>query len=164
MKPLALLVIGLAIGVGLMWWWIGGRPRTLAQPSDSLAGWIQITGTESIPVASGGKTWIVGSEIRLRNITAHGVRVAVPAQRFVVVLRDGSTVVGRLPEPGGLNVASQQTATLTLPKVSFFSDSETISSVVLVIDEGDGLRPIIAPVGEEPPAPKVEPDKPAPAK
>ena len=159
-KILLILVIGLTLGVGLMWWWMGARPHTLAQPSDSLAGWVQLTGTDSIPVASGGKTWIVGSEVRLRNITARPVQLTVPAQRFVVVRGDGSTVVGRLGETATHHVASQQTTAITLPKVSFFGSSETVSGVVLVIDEGDGLRPIIAPVGEEPPPVKVE----APAK
>lgn len=152
-KILVVLVIGLTLGVGFMWWWMGARPRSLAQPSDSLAGWVHLTGTDSIPVASGGTTWIVGSEVRLRNITTKPVRLNVPAQRFVVVLGDGSTVVGRLAEALNVTVASQQTTAIPLPKVSFFGSSERVSGVVLVIDEGDGLRPIISPVGEEP---KVE--------
>lgn len=161
-KILATLLVGLFIGLLVAWWWLGGSPRTLAQPSERLVAWVEVASTEKIPVEAGGTTWILGCTVHLRNITGTAASVTVPAQRFLLVLDNGSTVVGHLAAPTTTKVGEQQVASIPLPKVSFFSRSQDASSVILGLDEGDGLRLVAAPVGEAPP--KVEqPEAPKPA-
>lgn len=155
-KFLICMLFGLAAGAALVWWWLGGHPRTLAQPSDHLVGWSLVTRADSLASAGGATTWSVTTEVRLHNITAKTVRLTVPAQRFLVVLGDGSTVVGNLTEAASASIAAQQTTSVPLPVVSFFSRSKDVGSVLLALDEGDGLRLVAAPVGEEP-APKEQP-------
>lgn len=161
-KFLATLIIGLIAGLAAAWWWLGGSPRTLAQPSEHLIAWVEIASSEKIPVDAGGTTWIVGCTLHLRNISGSSTSVTVPAQRFLVVLGNGSTVVGQLASPTTTRVGEQQVASIALPKVSFFSRSQDASSLIVGLDEGDGLRLVAAPVGEAPPkAPEPEKAKPA---
>lgn len=160
-KTVLAIIIGLLVGAFAAWWWVGGgHPRTLAQPSEHLAGWSVVTSTQELASASGGTTWSVSAEVRLRNISTKGLKLNVPAQRFLVVLADGSTVVGNLPDPVSSSISAQETTSVVLPVVSFFSRSRDIASVLLALDEGDGLRLVAAPVGEEPKPPKpAEPAK-----
>lgn len=159
-KILATLVIGLLGGLLVAWWWLGGTPRTLAQPSERLAAWIEVASTDKLPIESGGTTWIVGCTLHLRNIGPSPVTVSVPVQRFLLVLGDGSTVTGTMGTAASARVAEQQTASIVLPKVSFFARSQDASSMVLAIDEGDGLRLVAAPVGGAP-APTAQGPEPA---
>ncbi len=169
-KFLLVLVIGLIAGLAAAWWWLGGSPRTLAQPSERLLAWVEISSAEELPVDAGGTPWIIGCTVHLRNISSSSTSVTVPAQRFLLVLANGSTVTGQLTEAVSTKVAEQQTAAIALPKVSFFSRSQDASSVVLALDEGEGLRLVAAPVGKAPEKPKElkepkEPkDKPAETK
>lgn len=155
-RILATLIVGLLIGLLAAWWWLRGTPRTLAQPSDRLVAWIEVSSSEELPVTAGGTTWIIGCTLHLRNISGSDLQVAVPAQRFLVVLGDGSTVSGSLAAPATLTVGQQQGAALPLPKVSFFSRSQEAANAVIALDQGDGLRLVVAPVGEAPPQPEAE--------
>jgi hypothetical protein len=155
-KFLLSLVLGLIAGLIATWWWLGGSPRTLNQPSERLFAWIEVASAEQLPVDAGGKPWIVGCTVHLRNFTTATTSVTVPAQRFLLVLADGSTVVGHLSQPTSVSVGEQQTASVALPKVSFFSRSQDAASVILALDEGDGLRLVAAPVGDAPVKPKEE--------
>ncbi len=150
---LLLLLVGLIVGLLIAWWWLGGSPRTLAQPSERLIAWVEVVTAEQLPVNAGGKPWIVGCTVHLRNITTASTSVTVPAQRFLLVLDNGSTVTGNLAVPATVAIGEQQTGSVVLPKVSFFSRSQDATSLILAIDEGDGLRLVAAPVGD---APKVE--------
>lgn len=152
-KILATLILGLLGGLAATWWWLGGSPRTLAQPSERLAAWIQVTSSEKLPIDAGGTTWIIGCTLHLRNIGNAPVSVSVPAQRFLLVLGNGSTVTGQMTAAASARVGEQQTSSIQLPKVSFFSRSQDASSLVIGLDEGDGLRLVAAPVGDAPPAP-----------
>jgi len=156
-KVILLLVVGLLGGLVVARFWLGGSPRTLAQPSERLLAWIEVSSAEELPVDAGGKPWIVGCTVHLRNISASSTSVTVPAQRFLLVLGNGSTVTGNLAESASISIAEQQTGSIVLPKVSFFSRSQDASSLVLALDEGNGLRLVAAPVGK---APKVEEKKP----
>jgi hypothetical protein len=159
-KSILVLVIGLVIGGLLAWWWAGRSPRTLAQPSERLVAWAEVTAAEELPTG-GASTWIVGATVHLRNITATPATVTVPAQRFLVVLGDGSTITGRMDEQTTSRIGPQQTASIALPKVSFVSRSQDAASVLLGLDEGTGLALVAAPVGDAPP--KSEAAKPEPA-
>jgi hypothetical protein len=155
-KFLLSLVLGLIAGLIAAWWWLGGSPRTLNQPSERLFAWVEVASAEQLPVDAGGKPWIIGCTVHLRNFTTSTTSVTVPAQRFLLVLGNGSTVVGHLAEPATVKVGEQQTASVALPKVSFFSRSQDAASVILALDEGDGLRLVAAPVGDAPVKPKEE--------
>lgn len=162
-KILATLLAGLLLGLLVAWWWLGGSPRTLAQPSDHLVAWVEIASSEKLPVNAGGTTWIIGCTVHLRNITETATSVTVPAQRFLLILENGSTIVGHLAEPTTTRVGAQQTASVQLPRVSFFSRSQEAASVILALDEGDGLSLVAAPVGDAPPKDKQDKqDKPEP--
>lgn len=165
------VLVGLIAGLIVTWWWLGGSPRTLNQPSERLFAWVEVASAEQLPVDAGGKPWIIGCTVHLRNFTSSTTSVTVPAQRFLLVLGNGSTVVGHLAEPATIKVGEQQTSSIALPKVSFFSRSQDAASVILALDEGDGLRLVAAPVGDAPVKPteekieeKVEEKKPEPEK
>ena len=159
-KVLLLLVIGLITGLAAAWWWLGGSPRTLAQPSEHLLAWIEVSSAEELPVDAGGTPWIIGCTVHLRNISGSSTSVTIPAQRFLLVLANGSTVTGQLKDAVSTKVGEQQTASIALPKVSFFSRSQDASSVVLALDEGEGLRLVAAPVGTAPEKEKQAEQKP----
>lgn len=163
-RLLAAVAAGLLAGALLCWWWLGNRPRSLAQPSDRLVAWAEVASVERVNVAAGGTTWIVTCRVHLRNIGGGAISVNVPPQRFLLALGDGSTITGRLGEATTARIIEQQTASIDLPKVSFFSRSQDASSVILGIDEGDGLRLVAAPVGEAPPPPPppAQPEAPKP--
>ncbi len=166
-KFLFSVIIGLIVGLSVAWWWLGGSPRTLNQPSERLFAWVEVASAEQLPVDAGGKPWIIGCTVHLRNFTSTATSVTVPAQRFLLVLGNGSTVVGHLAEAATVKVGEQQTASIAMPKVSFFSRSQDAASVILALDEGDGLRLVAAPVGDAPVRPKekaAEEKKPEPEK
>jgi len=87
--------------------------------------------------------------------------VNIPAQRFLLVRKDGSTVAGNLASSVMSRIGSQQTASVPLPKTTFFATAQDTTSIVLALEQGDGLRIIPAPIGKAPPkadsAPAVEP-------
>ncbi len=155
-KFLLSLVIGLVVGLLAAWWWLGGSPRTLAQPSERLVAWVEVSSSEQLPVDAGGKPWIIGCTVHLRNITASPTTVTIPPQRFLLVLGNGSTVTGRITDSTTSRIGEQQLASIPLPKVNFFNRSQDAASVILALDEGDGLRLVAAPVGQAPAKQKEE--------
>lgn len=159
-KILVTLILGLAGGLAAAWWWLGGPARSLVLPGDQLAAWVEVTGAESIPVDAGGTTWIVSATIHMRNVGTSPLTVNIPAQRFLLVRKDGSTVAGNLASSVMSRIGSQQTASVPLPKTTFFATAQDTTSIVLALEQGDGLRIIPAPIGKAPPkdaAPAVEP-------
>jgi len=155
-KFLLSLLVGLIVGLLVAWWWLGGNPRALAQSGERLFAWVEVTSTEELPVSTSGRPWIVGCTLHLRNMSATSASVAVPVQRFLLVLEDGTTVTGQLAEAAKESIGGQQTVSIPLPKVSFISRSQDAASVILALDEGEGLRLVAAPVGEAPAKPAEE--------
>ena len=152
------LTVGLILGLLATWWWLDGGQQPLAQSSERLLAWAEVSSAEALPVEAGGKPWIVGCTVHLRSITGAPAAVNVPAQRFLVVRSGGLIASGHLAEGTTARVGDKLPASVLLPNVNFVSDSQDVKSVILAIDEGDGLRLIAAPVGKAPSTP--EPAKP----
>lgn len=151
------LVIGLLVGLLGAWWLLGGKARALAQSGEKLFAWVEVTATEELPVSNGGTPYIISSTLHLRNLGTATAAVAVPAQRFLLVLGDGVAISGQLAEAASVRIGTQETASVPLPKVSFVSRSQDAASLVIALDEGDGLRLVAAPVGEAPAKPAEKP-------
>lgn len=149
------LTVGLILGLLAAWWWLGGGTRPLAQSGERLLAWTEVSSAEALPVDAGGKPWIVGCTVHLRSLTGASAAVNVPAQRFLVVRGNGQIATGHLAEGTTARVGDKLAAPVLLPNVNFVSSSQDVASVILAIDEGDGLRLIAAPVGKAPAQPEA---------